>query len=312
MHLRADVALPDSVPIRSLLPLSNEKDPKDKTIGASIPRHKRFEVLDRLAAVAGQSQLFESDEAVKNNAPAIRSSISSILQAARTVSRGDENDDGAGIALARDLIFKVAHVYYWLIVGHLYDALKEGNDGHANGLKQKINEHLAATLNFPHWWVQDRDFQLVVTPRDYDLVLTIRDRTGTEYSFSERSGGLKYFLSYYVQYRAHTPVADRQEVLVMHEPDAHLSSEGQQDLLKIFEAFACPTDGRNPVQVVYVTHSPFLIDKNHAERIRVLEKGVSEEGTGLCGMQQETTMNHCVLHLAHLLEKQRSSAIVTL
>ncbi len=27
------------------------------------------------------------------------------------------------------------------------------------------------------------------------------------------------------------------------------------------------------MQVLYVTHSPFLIDKNHAERIRVLEKG---------------------------------------
>jgi predicted ATP-binding protein involved in virulence len=65
----------------------------------------------------------------------------------------------------------------------------------------------------------------------------------------------------------------------MDEPDAHLSSEGQQDLLKIFDAFARPVDGRKPVQVVYVTHSPFLIDKNYAERIRVLEKGVSEEGT---------------------------------
>jgi hypothetical protein len=278
VHLRADVALPDSVPILALLPTPQEKDSKEKSAGAAIPRHSRFEVLDRLAAVAGQSQLFESDDAVKNNAPAIRSSISSILQAARTVSHGKGYNDEAGIVLAKALLFKVARVDQSAI-SDLYDALREGNDGHANGLMQKINEHLAATLNFPHWWVQDRDFQLVVTPRDYDLVLTIRDRTGTDYSFSERSGGLKYFLSYYVQYRAHTPAVDRQEILLMDEPDAHLSSEGQQDLLKIFEAFANPDDGRNPVQLVYVTHSPFLIDKNHAERIRVLEKGVSEEGT---------------------------------
>ncbi|MFC9871717.1 OLD family protein [Nocardia salmonicida] len=33
------------------------------------------------------------------------------------------------------------------------------------------------------------------------------------------------------------------------------------------------------MQVVYVTHSPFLIDKNHGERIRVLEKGDADEGT---------------------------------
>jgi hypothetical protein len=65
----------------------------------------------------------------------------------------------------------------------------------------------------------------------------------------------------------------------MDEPDAYLSSQAQQDLLKIFEAFAFPEDSRKPVQVIYVTHSPFLIDKNHAERIRVLDKGVGEEGT---------------------------------
>ena len=31
-------------------------------------------------------------------------------------------------------------------------------------------------------------------------------------------------------------------------------------------------------QVVFVTHSPFLIDKNRADRIRVLDKGSGEEG----------------------------------
>ncbi len=65
----------------------------------------------------------------------------------------------------------------------------------------------------------------------------------------------------------------------MDEPDAYLSSQGQQDLLKIFNSFARPEDGKPPVQVIYVTHSPFLIDRNHGERIRVLEKGTDDEGT---------------------------------
>jgi hypothetical protein len=65
----------------------------------------------------------------------------------------------------------------------------------------------------------------------------------------------------------------------MDEPDAYLSSQGQQDLVKIFDEFAFPSDGRPACQVVYVTHSPFLIDKNHSERVRVLEKGEGDEGT---------------------------------
>jgi hypothetical protein len=40
-----------------------------------------------------------------------------------------------------------------------------------------------------------------------------------------------------------------------------------------------PDNGIEPIQVVYVTHSPFLLDKNHSERIRVLEKGTGFDGT---------------------------------
>lgn len=75
----------------------------------------------------------------------------------------------------------------------------------------------------------------------------------------------------------------------MGEPDAVLSNQGQQDLLKIFDAFANPDDGSAPIQLIYVTHSPFLIDKNHGERIRVLEKGVGEEGTRVV---RDASRNH--------------------
>lgn len=116
---------------------------------------------------------------------------------------------------------------------------------------------------------------------EYDLVFMIRDRTGRSYGFEERSDGLKFFLSYFVQYLAHkAPDDGAPEILLMDEPDAFLSSSGQQDLLRIFADFAEPEDARRGgVQVVYVTHSPFLIDKNHVERIRVLDKGEHEEGT---------------------------------
>ena len=102
-------------------------------------------------------------------------------------------------------------------------------DGFANGIVERMNGALAAALNFPKWWSQDHQFQLRLTLRDQDLVFTIRDRTGTEYSADERSGGLKYFLGYFVQYLAHEPpTSGVPEVLLMDEPDACLSSTGQQ------------------------------------------------------------------------------------
>ncbi|BCG97236.1 MULTISPECIES: ATP-dependent nuclease [unclassified Mesorhizobium] len=75
----------------------------------------------------------------------------------------------------------------------------------------------------------------------------------------------------------------------MDEPDAYLSAEAQQDLLKIFRGFAEPDGDARPVQVVYVTHSPFLLDKNRAERIRVLQKGKGSDGTRVI---KDASQNH--------------------
>ena len=267
-HIDSSVALPSSVPISWLR-------------GTTKRRWPRADRNDLVETVDGLSSSFLNQEAIKTGAGTIFNSISRFFagdgQAKKPETKSDDND-GRAFELARDLIFKVAHIDK-AAIQDLSDALSQEDEGLANGILQQINQRLATALNFPKWWVQDRDFQLTVSARDDDLVFTISDRTHTEYSFGERSNGLKYFLSYYIQYLAHEAPDSRQEILLMDEPDAYLSSQGQQDLLKIFNSFAHPEDERPPVQVVYVTHSPFLIDRNHGERIRVLEKGSDDEGT---------------------------------
>ena len=131
--------------------------------------------------------------------------------------------------------------------------------------------------------------------RERDLAFIIRDRTGTKYSFAERSRGLTYFLSYFVQLKRHrlgqeaTQRDGVPEILLMDEPDAYLSSVGQQDLLRALEDFALPAAGDRIDQVVYVTHSPFLLNRNAAHRIRVLDKGTDQEGTRVV---KDVSQNH--------------------
>lgn len=188
-------------------------------------------------------------------------------------------DLGRQYELGRSLLFRVAKIDATAFE-ELADAIADEREGYVNGVVQKINGALARHLNFPRWWAQDREFRLMVWPREHELVFTIRDRTGTDYSFAERSNGLRFFLSYHVQLLAHQPPATGQpEILLMDEPDAYLSSQGQQDLLRILEDFATPEDQSRRDQVVYVTHSPFLINRNAGDRIRVLDKGVTDEGT---------------------------------
>lgn len=257
-EIDAQVPLPESVPVSYLatgaLPLDRTRSERRRMWGS---------LLDNL-------NWFASQDTVTQQAAAIADFFHNREEA-------DEQRERE-LRLAEDLLIKVAGVNR-AAFAQLQQAVARSEEGYANGLVEKINDELTTALNFPKWWSQDRDFRLLVTLRDEDLVFTIRDRTGTEYSFNERSGGLKFFLSYFVQYLAHDPPLGIQEVLLMDEPDAYLSSQGQQDLLRIFDAFAHPEDDRPACQAVYVTHSPFLVDKNHGERIRVLEKGEGDEGT---------------------------------
>lgn len=293
-RLDADIALPESVPLRQLIDVAfpERVHPKQPSKNGNKSEASRFEYLerkDRAKIIQSLDTIAEKPESYTNPQPGLNkpdpqtaTAMSSLITVLTESDQSEESEKrNSQYKLAYDLICKIAKVDRE-VLENLVNSLRDGNEGYVNGILAKINSALAESLNFPHWWVQDREFCLLVSAREYDLVFTISDRTGTEYSFKERSRGLQYFLSYYIQYLAHEPYERNTEILLMDEPDSYLSSQAQQDLLKIFEAFSNPEENSHliqPIQVIYVTHSPFLINKNHAERIRVLDKGKNEEGT---------------------------------
>lgn len=261
-EIDADIPLPDSVPLAYLA-----TGKVDESLVADEYRRRWDRAADSFV------NWFSNAQTITDTAPSIASALG-----------GDAAPDDRALSeykLADDLLIRVVGLERDLFKELRRAARVKTSHGYADGIVERINAQIATRLNFPHWWSQDSSFELFVGHTESDLKFMIRDRTGTTYSFGERSAGLKYFLSYFVQYQSHEPRADGlPEILLMDEPDAFLSSSGQQDLLRLFEAFAQPENPETPpIQVVYVTHSPFLIDKNHAERVRVLEKGENDEGT---------------------------------
>jgi predicted ATP-dependent endonuclease of OLD family len=261
LRFSTSIAVPDSVPIASLW---------GGRLGHLADRRVRGEFLD-----AAEQADADNDA----DAPAWGQRLWSVFRRpAPTAESREQARQREARALAKKLLVDVARIDE-SIFKELQKAINEGKEGEVSGLEGKINESLARHLNLSRWWSQDSDFQLRVTTRERELVFTIRDRTGAEYSFGERSRGLTHFLAYFVQLKAHRPAEDRDEILLMDEPDAYLSNSGQQDLLRVLENFAIPDDRQRTDQVIYVTHSPFLINKNAADRLRVLDKGAQEEGT---------------------------------
>lgn len=257
-------ALPDSVPIDYLINAGDSD-------ASSVSRSERWSLIDPILKNFEQLRI-AIDE------PSKLSEVFSTIDQPASKSSQQVKLEREESELAYQLLVTIAGVD-GATFKRLHNAVRAGNDGYANALVAKINGQLAKGLNLRRWWTQDRDFELQVASRDFDLVFTIKDRTASEYSFRERSSGLKYFLSYLVQYLAHAASSDCANLLLMDEPDTYLSNQGQQDLLHLFQDFADRDAGGATKQVIFVTHSPFLIDKNHAERVRVLDKGRKDEGT---------------------------------
>ncbi len=82
----------------------------------------------------------------------------------------------------------------------------------------------------------------------------------------ERSDGFHWFFSFYIDFL--TECSDTQrgsKLLLLDDPAVRLHPEGKRDWLKFVDSAA------EEDQVVYTAHSPYLIDQNSLNRIRIVE-----------------------------------------
>ena len=256
--------------------------------GLPLPNSLSIRRLHGAAALPARGARTAVMQVLADSPPTVEEAVQALAQplfralksAPAVVEEVDPRRVDAQQQLGEHLLKRIAHIDE-AVFAELADVVLQYKEGTVSGLIQKMNDSLGRHLNLQRWWRQDRSFSLNVALREHELVFTIHDRTGTDYSFAERSTGLRYFLSYFVQLLAHTRTDLRPEILLMDEPDTYLSASGQQDLLRVLEHYARPEGLPSNNQVIYVTHSPFLLNKNAVRRARVIDKGVGEEGTRL-------------------------------
>jgi AAA ATPase domain len=93
-----------------------------------------------------------------------------------------------------------------------------------------------------------------------------------EVNLDERSRGFKWFFSFYVSFAADTKGGSAENaVLLLDEPGLYLHASSQADLLKHFAS-----DFTN--QVIYTTHSPFMVPADNLDAVRTVNIG-QDEGT---------------------------------
>ena len=106
-----------------------------------------------------------------------------------------------------------------------------------------------------------------------NLGVIVSDNKGGFDPPSKRSKGFRWYLCFYINFYAGSKQELRNTVLLLDDPGVFLHVSGQKDLLNTIEALSKDN------QFVIATHSPFLIDREHLDRIRIVEKQEEQRGT---------------------------------
>jgi len=134
------------------------------------------------------------------------------------------------------------------------------------------NQHLNATLRESWSQGQELEFRLDHRGREIDLMIKDPAVEGRYVRASRRSSGFTHFFALKTVLYAREAAADATSFIgLFDEPGIYLHPKGQHDLLQVIESLAASN------QIVYTTHSVFLINKNHPTRHRLLTKDT--EGT---------------------------------
>lgn len=111
-------------------------------------------------------------------------------------------------------------------------------------------------------------------PNNVEKYLNIRvwsDKHHISLPLSNRSKGFNWFFSFIVWFSRIQEDKSNQYILLLDEPGLNLHAAAQADLLTFLE------DLSEEYQIIYTTHSPFMVPHNSLERVRTVYE--SKDGT---------------------------------
>lgn len=118
------------------------------------------------------------------------------------------------------------------------------------------------TQEFRSWWKQGEYRFRFEADGDHFRIWVSDDKRPEEVELEGRSTGLQWFLSFYLVFLVESRDTHAGAILLLDEPGTSLHPLAQKDLSAFFDGLS----ERN--QLIYTTHSPFLIDADRLDRAR--------------------------------------------
>ncbi|HLO85380.1 MAG TPA: AAA family ATPase [Nostocaceae cyanobacterium] len=118
------------------------------------------------------------------------------------------------------------------------------------------------THKFRDWWKQGEYRFRFQADGDHFRIWVSDDKRPEEIELEGRSTGLQWFLSFYLIFLVESEDTHKDAILLLDEPGMTLHPIAQRDLSEFFANLSKTN------QLVYTTHSPFLVSPDHLERVK--------------------------------------------
>jgi predicted ATPase len=118
------------------------------------------------------------------------------------------------------------------------------------------------TGRFSEWWSQRRHRVEFDLDGSYLRMWVSDNKNPARIELEERSKGFQWFFSFYLVFQVESEEGHKDAILLLDEPGLHLHPTAQQELIGFLNKISADN------QLVYSTHSPFMIDGDHLERAR--------------------------------------------
>ncbi|MBN9673737.1 ATP-dependent nuclease [Roseibium aggregatum] len=203
------------------------------------------------------------------------SSLPSTVQI-RNLLAADEDDlneqDQTALALLKLAEFEEDH-----LLDTDYETRKRELENVANELRGQVLDYWSTNRNLR----VEMDLTLKQKPVDNgtttvidELHIRMRDdQHELSLRFDERSSGFRWFFSFLIAFSRYE-FDDTSVIILLDEPALGLHAKAQKDFLHFIEERLSKR-----CQVIYTTHSPFMIQPDHLERARLVEDRGREQGS---------------------------------
>lgn len=138
-------------------------------------------------------------------------------------------------------------------------------------IREKIEKNIKQYIEEPFNKFYKQDEINIIFEMDSNVVNIYIRSADKIMSFSERSNGLRWYIGLFIDVLAQKNNRENPILFLLDEPGVYLHVNAQKKVLELFQDL---TKTKN--QLIYTTHSPYMINEDEILKIRAIQKNDKE------------------------------------